>query len=137
MLLIAPTVVLGTHTLTSVTHLAIDRVARRAAVEWTDMGPHAAFADVPEQRVGVVIVRHVLASETTGPRPGDALTLTARAATNNSAAATLTINATLVITAVEHHIAASGRATQTIRATAVSTSGAADPITESINQGEL
>lgn len=129
-------VTLGTLELTNVAYLAFDRGARRSALEWTDLGPHVGFADVPEQRVDVTIVRRVMTSEPTAPKPGESLVLSLRAAPGASAANILQVTATVVITAVEHSYSAGGKATQTVRAVCVSTTGAADPVTETITQGE-
>jgi hypothetical protein len=91
---------------------------------------------VPEQRVDLTIVRRVTSTETAAPRPGDSLALSLRAAPGASAANILQVSASIVITAVEHSYSAAGKATQTIRALCISATGAADPITETITQGE-
>lgn len=129
-------VILGTLELSSVVYLAVDRVAHRSAIEWTDLGPHPAFADVVEQRAALTIIRRVTASEAAAPRPGESHALTVRVAAGASAASILQITAGIVITAVEHSYSASGKATQTIRAVCISATGAADPIVETITQGE-
>lgn len=49
-------VALGSFELRHVTSIAVDREARRRTEEWTDLGPHLAFADVPEQRVNVMVL---------------------------------------------------------------------------------
>lgn len=130
-------VTLGPHTLDSVTMLALDRGARRQALEWTDLGQHPAFVDVPEQRVDVLIVRRVLQSEASGPRPGELLALVLRASANASAAQVWKVSASVVVLSVTHQLSASGRATQTIRALAVSPTGEEDPITQSLVEGEV
>lgn len=127
---------LGAFTLTNVTHIAIDRAARRTAEEWTDLGAFASFADVPEQRAAITIARRITETETTAPKPGDSLTLSFRAAPSASAAQNRAVSATIVITAVEHAISSRGIATQQLRAVAVSATGAADPITETAVEGE-
>lgn len=128
---------LGSLELRNVTLIAVDRGARRTAEEWTDLGPHVGFADVPEQRIGVLISRRILESETTGPKPGESYTLTFRTSAGASAAAVRSVGIPVVIRSVEHSVSASGSASQKIRAVAVSSDGAADPVTESAVEGEV
>lgn len=128
---------LGSLELRNVTLVGVDREARRIAEEWTDLGPHMGFADVPEQRIGVLIARRILESETTGPKPGESHTLTFRTAAGASAAAVRSVSIPVVIRSVEHSVSASGSASQKIRAVAVSSDGAADPVTESAVEGEV
>lgn len=130
-------VTLGSFELKDVTLVAVDRTARRTAEEWTDIGPHVGFADVPEQRVSVSIARRILETETTGPRPGESHLLTFRTAAGASAAAVRQVSMTVVITSVEHAITAGGRASQGIKGIAVSSDGQADPITETAVEGEV
>ncbi|MDX2116301.1 MAG: hypothetical protein SFZ24_11880 [Planctomycetota bacterium] len=135
-------VTLGALALEGVTHIAIDREAERLSEEWTDLGPFAAFADVPEQRVRVLIVRRVAQSETAAPRPGDALALSFRTSATASAAGVRSVSvAQLVVTGVEHAVSAgssgAASATQRIRGVALSTTGSADPVTETIVEGEV
>lgn len=130
-------VTLGTFALRDVTHIAIDRAARRTAEEWTDLGPHAGFVDVPEQRVTVFISRQILETETSAPKPGETHALTFRTGPRASASANRLVTLTAVVTSVEHSISKSGRATQSIRATAISSDGAVDPVTETAVEGEL
>jgi len=120
---------LGALTLTNVQFVAIDREARRTALEYTDLGPYAAFADVPEQRVSVRIVRRITESEALPIEPGDRVALSLRSAPNLSAAGVRAISATIVISAVESTLSNRGGATQRISAIAISSTGAADPIT--------
>ena len=137
MLLLNPNrVTLGTAELTNVSAITIDRTARRAALEWTDLGPHIGFADVPEQRVAITVIRNLFASELSPAKPGDELLLTARAAASASAAGVIVVSATVVVQSISHAITQGAKATQIIRAVAVSSTGAADPITETLTQGE-
>lgn len=130
-------VVLGGFELRNVLAVAVDRTARRSAEEWTDFGPHVGFADVPEQRVSISITRRVLETETTGPKPGEQHALSFRTSASASGASVRQVSAMVVVRAVEHAVASSGRATQRIQATAVSSDGAADPISETAVEGEV
>ncbi len=131
------TVSLGSQSLTNVSAIAIDRESARLIDDWSDLGPHLVLADVPEQRVRFQIVRAVTETETAAPRPGDQLALSFRTAPSASALSIRRITATLVITAVRHSIDKRAGATQRIEALASSPTGAADPITETIVEGEV
>lgn len=130
-------VTLGPYELRNVTLIAVDRTARRTAEEWTDLGPHAGFADVPEQRVSISIARQILETETTGPKPGESHTLTFRTSPGASAASVRAVSIAVVVISVEHAITKAGRATQGIRATAISSDGAIDPVVETAVEGEI
>lgn len=127
-----PTVQLGPHTLDDVALLAIDRVAHRKAEEWSDAGPHPVFADVPEQRTVVRIVRRLERDDPAPPLPGEQHTLAFHTSPNLSDADRRRISiAAAVVTAVTHQVGGgpSGRgAQQTITLTALSPDGASDPI---------
>lgn len=129
-------VTLGSQELAGVTIVAIDRTARRTAYEWTDIGPHINFADIPEQRTSISIIRRITQTELATPRPGELLALALRISTNASAAESAVISASVVITAVEHSVNASGKATQSIRSVAISATGSGDPITQTQTTGE-
>lgn len=130
-------VTLGPFELRNVSVVALDRVAHRTAEEWTDLGPHIGFVDVPEQRVVVSIARQVLETETTGPKPGESHALSFRTAAGSSAAAVRTVNMTVVVTSVEHTMTKGGRATQGIHAVALSSDGIVDPVVEAAAEGEV
>lgn len=126
-------VTLGSHTLTNVALVTIDREARRVTVEYSDLGRFAAFADVPEERITVRIVRRVTREETDAIKPGDKLALGIRTGPGLSAAGARAISATVVITGIESSMDARSRghgagATQRVTALAVSADGATDPI---------
>ncbi len=136
------TVTLGAVTLTNVVSVAIDRQGRRTVSQYTDLGRYSAFLDVPEQKVTVRIVRRITESEGTTIRPGDKLTLGVRASAGQSAAGVRKTSATVVILSVENSLSArgaggNGGATQRITAEAVSTDGAADPVTVTSVTGEV
>lgn len=131
------TVTLGALALTNVQFVAVDREARRTALEYTDLGPYAAFADVPEQRITVRIVRRITDSEALPIKPGDRATLSLRAAPNLSAAGVRAMSATVVVSAVEFTLSSRGGATQRISAIAISSTGGADPISNTVSSGEV
>ncbi|MBL8745923.1 MAG: hypothetical protein JNK58_06150 [Phycisphaerae bacterium] len=130
-------VMLGSFELRNVSLVAVDRGARRLVEEWTDLGPHVGFVDVPEQRVVVSISRHVVETETVAPKPGESHTLTFRSSAGLSAAGVRLVSIAVVVTSVEHAMTKGGRATQSIRAVAVSSDGAADPVVETLVEGEV
>lgn len=123
-------VTLGSVALTDVNHVAVDRAASRLVIDHTDLGPHAGFVDVPEQRASVKLSREVRASEASPAKPGDQLTLSFRSSPSASGGAGRVVSASVVVTAVEHSFSPRGGLRQEISAIAVSSDGAADPITE-------
>lgn len=132
MLLHPATVAFGTLTLDAVVAVTIDRLAAREAVEFSDAGPHVAFADIPEQRTLITITRRLDRPDLTALRPGDQADLSLTAAVGASDAARARLTAPCVALSVRHHLSAAGprpTALQTITLIAVSTDGAADPIT--------
>lgn len=131
------TVAFGAIALTNVQFVAVDREARRTALEYTDLGPYAAFADVPEQRITVRIVRRITESEALPIKPGDRATLSLRAGPNLSGAGVRAMAATVVISAVEFTLSNRGGATQRISAIALSSTGGVDPISNTLAGGEV
>lgn len=115
-----------------VRNVVLDRKAERVVVEWSDTGPHVAYADVPEQRVVLTLTRTVVEEGAGEIRPGDAGMLTFRTSPNASDAQVREIEAGVVVTAVEHEVSAKTGATQRISFVAVSSDGESDPVTESI-----
>jgi hypothetical protein len=111
-----------------VTLVAIDRAATRLAVGYSDNGPHPTFADAPEQRTTVRVVMDA-SSGLVAPRPGDAGTLSLTTSPTASDAAAQTLTASCVVTRVSHELGLKHTPTRTIEFIALSTNGAADPIT--------
>jgi len=120
------------QTLSHVSAVVIDRTADLLAVEHSDLGPHVAFVDVPQQRITIRIQRTPVADEPSTIKPGDSAPLTLRTAPSPASPDSRQLNATVVITGVEHDITARKGLVQTITAIAVSTTGAQDPVTETI-----
>jgi hypothetical protein len=120
------------HALGGVESVEIDRRATRLAMEWSDAGPHAVFADAPEQRVDVRIARRLEGGDgafEASVTPGAAGELSFAAGVAGSDAGRVRVSASVVVTAVEHGLRAGGCAQQRILCVAVSADGAADPVT--------
>lgn len=129
MLILNPdSVTFDSATLSDVTAIAIDRTTERDTVEWSDRGPHAVFADVPQQRTTIKIRRALTRPELDGPRPTDYGLLTVRASATASHAGRRELRASCVVTRITHDVSRSG-ATQTLELIAVSPTGDTDPIT--------
>jgi len=127
-----PAVTLGTAELRSVESVLINRTPDRLVVEHTDLGPHAAFVDVPERRVTVTIRRRVQEDEPSPAKPGDSVALTLTTSESAAAGRARRISASAVVTHVTHDIGPSSAIIQTIVLIAFSTDGVPDPITETL-----
>jgi hypothetical protein len=98
MLLLSPrTVTFGAARWDGVASVAIDRSAHSTIEEWTDLGPYAALADVPEQRVRIRIVQDLSASDLAAPVPGDEALLTLTTAPVAADSARRRLSATAVV----------------------------------------
>lgn len=135
MLILTPASVrFDTLTLDDVTLIAVERSAERAVVEWSDLGPHPTFADVPEQRTTVKLSRRVFRGELASPNLGQLGELSFVVSPAGTAAATRKHAAQCVVLAVRYDLVngASGAAkgpiaAQTIELVALSSSGSAEP----------
>lgn len=116
------------ETLEDVTAVAIDRRGERVVVEWSDEGPHAVFADVPERRVVVCVTQEVARGDITGPAPGDEGELVLHTSPTSGHAARRRVSATVVITSVGHELSRKRGALRTIECVAISGDGTTDPI---------
>ena len=110
-----------------VTAVVVDRAASRTVAEWGDLGPHAVAVDVPEQSVRVRVVRGVSAGDIDVPRPGDAATLTFYTSPAGNELRRRRVSCAAVVLGVSHELS-QGRAARTVTLQAVSSDGAADPI---------
>lgn len=133
MLIVNPSsVVLGSEALDNVESVGVERHAEKLVVEWTDAGPHAAFADVPQQRVTARIVQALTGETLDGPRPGQALTLSLVTAAVGGEIGRRRLSASGVVTGCRvdaQRTARGGSAQRTIDLVLVSVDGATDPIT--------
>lgn len=114
------------------TLVTIDRTAAREAVEWTDAGPHPAFADVPEQRTTITIARSLTSGDLAAPSPSrrGELTFLFSASGGTTDAARKRLRADCVVREVRHDLnPAAPSARQLITLLALSPDGATDPIT--------
>jgi len=119
--------------LDTVEFVAVDRKAQRLVTEWSDIGRHAVFADVPEERVTIRIRRRLDTSIGAGfanaITPGALGAFSLRASHTTAGSANVTVSASVVVLAIEHDLSRTRGASQTITCLAVSTDGALDPFT--------
>lgn len=123
-------VTFGALALASVSTISVDRKAERATVEWSDFGPHAVFADVPEHRTTVRITRTVHPGDALAPKPGELATLKFRVGASLTESGARTITTDAVVLGVSHAADTKRAMTQTIDLVALSSDGAIDPIAE-------
>ncbi|MBX3405373.1 MAG: hypothetical protein KF869_01310 [Phycisphaeraceae bacterium] len=119
---------------TDVSLIAIDRTAARQALEWSDLGPHPTFADVPEQRTTIRIIRQLDRGDLAAPAPGRAGELVFDVSPAATEAGRRTHTAQCVVLSIRHELSAGPKghaAVQTIELIALSGDGAADPFTAS------
>lgn len=132
MLILNPRLVtFGSTTFRDVLALSVDREAKRLALEWSDLGPHATFADVPEQAITAKLVQEITDGSPDGPKPGDSATLSFVSSPTGADGARVRWQATAVVTSSTHEIVTSGRtigARRTVHFVLLSSTGAADPI---------
>ncbi len=108
--------------------IAIDRLAAREVVEWGDVGPHPTFADVPRSRIRVRVVLDAGPEMDEAPLPGEFSTLSFTVSTGGESNRRV-VHIPVVVLAIAHEINTLKSATRTIEFVAVSSNGAADPIT--------
>jgi hypothetical protein len=110
-----------------VTVLSIDRTAERTVLAWTDLGPYASLADVPEQRVTVRIVQELDVESFEAPRPGDLGVLSFETTPAGSDGDRRRFEASAVVMEVTHELSFRKGALRTIVLECVS-NGADDPV---------
>lgn len=106
----------------------VNRAAARLTIEWSDMGPHIVFADVPEERVTIRVTRRLVRGTTFTPRPGDAAELVAYTAPTAGEASRRRVRIGAVVTDVSHEVSTRHGGVQTVTLVGISTNGAADPV---------
>ncbi|MFA6043558.1 MAG: hypothetical protein WC718_01115 [Phycisphaerales bacterium] len=111
-----------------VTSVTISRAAQKQVTEWSDAGPHVVLADVPEQVVKIRVESEVTAGDANGPVPGASGTLAVVTSPNGSDAGRRVISANAVVAAVSYEVSLKRGAVRTVDLVAVSSDGAADPI---------
>jgi len=126
-----PSVVLLDAELTGVRAVSVSRSARAIIEEWSDLGPHAVFADAARISVEVVIEREIRGGAPGligSPSPGEEGTLRLTASPSAGGAHEETVEATVVVTSVRHRLHGGEGPTQTITCRAVSGDGAEAPL---------
>lgn len=112
----------------SVSSVEVNRFGEKIAVEFGDDGPHAVFADVPEQRVNVKVVQELQSDDLDEPKPGESGELTFQAAANGSSAQRTEATLDAVVTGVQYSVSVRGRAVRTVWLVALSSDGVVDPV---------
>jgi hypothetical protein len=107
--------------------VAIDRTAKRELVEVGDLGPHVVFADIPERRVNVKVVRKIDRSELESVKPGDEGELSFRAGFGRTDAGWSRVSTDVVVTRVAHDFGPDG-VRRVVTMVAVSADGLVDPV---------
>jgi len=128
-------VTFGAETWDGVVAVSIDRVGVRAVVEWSDYGPHPIFADSPELRTTITVSMEIMRGVVASPRPGQVAMLTVDISPNTSQSQVRRVTAQAVVVRVTHDLTVKKGAVRTIELLAVSSDGAADPITETLIHG--
>jgi hypothetical protein len=137
MLWLSPTrVLLGGVELRDVRLVAVEMQAARVVESWSDLGPHAVFADVPERRTVVRVERTPSSGESAPARPGDAAGLSFRAASSSGGGGGEAVSASVVVRSVALRLDAARGPTQVIECVAVSADGAGDPLVVAPGSGE-
>lgn len=119
---------LDTVTLEEVRAVAVDQKHDKLIAEYTDNGPHPAFVDVPERRAVIKLRRRILGNENLPIAVGDQRTFQMRTAPSGTSAPGVVLTASVVITAIGYKLERHDGAEQTIDLIAVSSDGAADPV---------
>lgn len=129
MLILNPDIVIFQgDTLEGVLAVALDRRPAKEVVEHDDLGPHATFADVPEQRVELTVRQELRRGDLSLMAPGDEGTLELWTAPGASDAGRRKLTASVVCLRIEHDLTRKAPV-RMMRFIAVSTSSATDPIT--------
>ncbi len=115
--------------LPGVESIAVSRAATKFIAERTDAGPHPVFADAPEQAVEIAIVRTLDGPQPPGPQPGQQGTLVFTGALSGADGPARRVSATVVVRAARIELSRAKGAAQRIELLALSTTGAADPVT--------
>jgi hypothetical protein len=130
MLILRPRVVsFGTALWEGVASVVVDREASRLVVEHDDAGPHALFADAPEQVTRVKLVQELGQEELGSPRPGQVETLAFSTAPGASDARCTRVVALCCVESVTHEVSIKRGTVRTITLIALSPDGVIDPIT--------
>jgi hypothetical protein len=111
-----------------VSAVSVDREAARTVETWSDLGPHLAFADVPERRVVIKVMQELGSDSLLSVAPGDAGELSFYASHGSTDAGRKRVEADVVVTKVQHEVSLKRGAVRTVTCVAVSSDGSADPV---------
>lgn len=114
-----------------VTSVAIERSSARLVAEWGDLGPYAAMADVPEQRVGVRVVQEMLGDDMDEPRPGELATLSFVTQAGAGTAGGRLVSMSAMVESVDYRVSVRNGSERTVRLVALSSDGTTDPVSVS------
>ncbi len=119
---------MGPDTWDHISAVLVDRAPHKTIEEWSDAGPYATLADIPEQRTRITILQELTAEDLNTPRPGQNATLTL-CTSPGADRGRKKLTATAVVLSVAHELSLKKGATRTIQLAAVSPDGSTDPIT--------
>ena len=131
MLILNPrTVTFGSSTWDDIIAITIDRAAHKTIEDWSDLGPYAVLADVPEQKVRVTIVQEVSRDDVNVPRPGESGTLNFFTSPTASDAGRRKVSCQAVVLESRHDLSLKKGAVRIVVLAAVS-DGVTDPVSVS------
>lgn len=129
MLLLNPKqVTFGSSTWGNVVSIAINRSAKKILVEWSDAGPHAVLADVPEQRVELEVVQELLGEDVNTPSPGQQEELSFTTSPTTTDEATREVTVTAMVESVSYEVSTRRGSYRRVTLVAVSADGVTDPV---------
>lgn len=135
MLILHPAVVkFGSTILENIAAVTLDRSPQKDVVEWSDNGPYAVMADVPEQKVTATLRQRLNREDINAPEPGSSGTLSVSTAPTAGDTGRRRLTASAVVLSCTHDIdGAWGRqqptATRVIKLILLSPDGSTDPVT--------
>ncbi len=132
MLVLNPrTVTFGDARWENIQAVSLDRVPQRVVEEWSDAGPYAVFADVPEQKLRVTVVQDLAAADLAAPVPGDRGTMAFCTSPAAADQRRQRLSMDAVVLRVTHDLSVKGAPTRTILLAPVSSDGGGDPVSVS------
>jgi len=131
MLVLSPRLVrFGAQEWSGVSSVVIDRRVTRAVVEFSDQGPHVAFADAAEVEVRVKVTQTVDEASADGPEAGAQAALSFVSAPGRTGAHRRKVSCSCVVLGVAHEVSERRAGVRTIELVAVSPDGGAtEPVT--------
>ncbi len=129
MLLLNPEIVrFDSHLWDDVATLAIDHTPNRLIEDFSDLGPFATFADVPEQSIQIRVQRRITTDDLDSPALGAQGTLTFYFSPPGAELSRRRVAISCVLTSIRTDLPALKQATRTLTFLATS-DGATNPIT--------